>query len=237
MMYLGGKARLAKKLLPMMLPHRLAKQWWVEPFVGGGGMFDKVVGPKLGADIDRYAIEALIAVRDRAHDLPPNNQYFTEEDYRKLRIDDSCWFKGFAGFAYSFGGKWMGGWSRNNDGRDYVAVAYRNAQAQAPKLAGSILLVTDYRSLSLPPCSLIYCDPPYRGTTGYTHKFDHDVFWEWCRSRAEEGHTLFVSEYAAPTDFVSIWNAEYRADMRRGGSRTVETEHLFVWGKTWKDAK
>jgi DNA adenine methylase len=33
---------------------------------------------------------------------------------------------------------------------------------------------------------------------------DHDVFWEWCRNQSKSGHTVFISEYSAPKDFVCI---------------------------------
>ena len=42
MKYMGSKRRIAKYILPIMLEHRAPNQWWVEPFVGGGNMIDKV---------------------------------------------------------------------------------------------------------------------------------------------------------------------------------------------------
>ena len=44
MKYMGSKNRIAKHILPIMLAeaekHNITT--WVEPFVGGGGMIDKV---------------------------------------------------------------------------------------------------------------------------------------------------------------------------------------------------
>ena len=41
---MGSKARIAKHILPIMLDEAEKKgiTKWVEPFVGGGGMIDKV---------------------------------------------------------------------------------------------------------------------------------------------------------------------------------------------------
>jgi DNA adenine methylase len=43
MQYMGNKNRIAKHLLPVMLPYRKPGQWWVEPFVGGGNMIGQAV--------------------------------------------------------------------------------------------------------------------------------------------------------------------------------------------------
>ena len=61
-----------------------------------------------------------------------------------------------------------------------------------------------YENLDFENC-LIYCDPPYQGTTGYkTGTFDHDKFFEWCREQAKK-NIVFVSEYKAPDDFECVW--------------------------------
>ena len=109
MKYMGSKNRIAKYILPIMLAEREPDQWWVEPFVGGGNIIDKVDGKRLGADSNKHAIEALITIRDFSDDLPKDGMEFGEEDYRALRLNSSFPYKGFAGFAYSYGGKWMGG--------------------------------------------------------------------------------------------------------------------------------
>ena len=64
----------------------------------------------------------------------------------------------------------------------------------------------DYRLLSRPDNSIIYCDPPYKDTLGYEKNgknlFDSDFFWGWCDSMANKGHKIFVSEYNIPKN----WN-------------------------------
>ena len=82
---MGSKRRIAKYILPIMLEHRNPDQWWVEPFVGGGNMIDKVDGLRLGSDANKWAIQALLSIRDHADELPKNNREFTEEDYNKLK--------------------------------------------------------------------------------------------------------------------------------------------------------
>ena len=82
----------------------------------------------------------------------------------------------------------------------------------------------DYRELSIPDNSCVYCDPPYKGTKGYTVGFDHDAFWQWCREQTQQ---VYISEYNAPDDFVCVWSKNRRALMSPKG-RNIETERLFV---------
>ena len=225
MKYMGSKNRIAKHILPIMLKYRTPEMTWVEPFVGGANMIDKVDGKRIGADINHYLIDALIAIRDCVLDLPKNNKEFTEDDYTQLRKSDNYKYKGYAGFAFSYGGKWLGGWCRDGLGnRDYVNESYKNALKQSPLLQGVRFVCESYSDLQMPDNSLIYCDPPYDNATKYKDNFDHKTFWQWCREKASEGHTVFVSEYNAPEDFECIWQKEIVSSLTKdtGSKRAVE---------------
>ncbi len=229
MKYMGSKNRIAKDILPIMLKCRSPEMAWVEPFVGGANIIDKVEGTRIGSDINPYLIQALISIRDYVDDLPKNSKEFTENDYRNLKLDDSYKHKGYAGFAFSYGGKWLGGWSRNSSGkRDYVAESYRNAMKQSPNLQGINFRVCSYLELEVPANSLIYCDPPYFGTTSYKNKFDSAKFWDWCRAKKQEGHTVFVSEYTAPDDFQCVWEKEIVSSLTKNTGAKKGVEKLFT---------
>jgi DNA adenine methylase len=225
MKYMGSKNRIAKHILPIMLAERKPDQWWVEPFVGGANLIDKVYGKRIGADINHYLIDALITIRDCVLDLPKNNSEFTEEDYKQLRKSGDYKYKGYAGFAFSYSGKWLGGWRRDRLGkRDYVNESYKNALKQSPLLQGVRLVNESYLDLRIPENSLIYCDPPYEGTTKYKDDFNHDIFWDWCRTQTKSGHTVFISEYNAPEDFECVWQKEIVSSLTKdtGSKRAVE---------------
>ena len=225
---MGSKARIAKEILPIMLKYRKEGQYWVEPFVGGANLVDKVCGKRIGADINSYLIEALIAIRDCAKDLPKNNKEFTEENYKNLRKNDDYKYKGYAGFAFSYGGKWLGGWRRDNENkRDYVLESYTNAEKQSPKLQGVLLLNKSYLDLEIPSSSLIYCDPPYKGTTSYKDQFNHNEFWEWAEQKVKEGHTVFVSEYSAPENWECVWQKEITSSLTKDTGSKKGIEKLF----------
>ena len=50
MRYTGNKSRIAKHILPIILNDRKPNQWFVEPFVGGANITDKVEGFRLASD-------------------------------------------------------------------------------------------------------------------------------------------------------------------------------------------
>lgn len=228
MKYMGSKARIAKHLLPIILKDRKPWQWYVEPFVGGANMIDKVDGNRIGADVNEHLISALVNIRDNLDIIPKSNQEFTEQDYRN-RAKDHIKIKGFAAFAYSYSGKFWGGWRRDKGNRrDYVAESYRNALKQNPLLQGVKLIHSSYSDLEIPDNSIIYCDPPYENTTGYRGKFNHTEFWQWCRDKAKEGHQVFISEYNAPDDFVCLWSKEINSSLTKDTGSKKGVEKLFT---------
>lgn len=230
MQYMGSKSRVAKHILPIMLENRNGRTW-VEPFVGGANMIDKVDGKRIGADNNKQVIDALVMIRDYPKDLPKSNLEYTEKDYNRAKNSDfSNPIDCFAMFTYSFGYKFRGGWSRAKDGKDYVGIAYRVAQKQSPKLKDIDFVHRCYQELEVPDNSLIYCDPPYEGTTKYKGGFDHSEFWEWCRIKAKEGHQVFISEYNAPNDFKEVWSKEsYTNFDSNRKTKDVRVEKLFMY--------
>lgn len=86
----------------------------------------------------------------------------------------------------------------------------------------------DYRDLYLPPGSVVYCDPPYAGTSGYARAaFDHGAFYSWCRAVGRR-RPLFISEYWMPPDFRCV--AEYEARALAGATTNAQTriEKIFT---------
>jgi DNA adenine methylase len=199
---MGGKSRIAKRLLQEMLPHR-GNRAWVEPFVGGGNVIDKVDGRRIGGDLNEYLIALLVAVRDGW--VPPVE--VTREFYHEVKSNKDSYPKylvGFVGFLCSFGGKWFCAYARNNAGRNYAESGSRLLVKQAASFSSVEFVCCGYNVLDLPARSLIYCDPPYAKTARYRDGIGHDVFFDWCRHRASDGHIVFVSEYEAPNDFETV---------------------------------
>ena len=60
MVFMGSKNRIAKELIPIITADLKDNQYYIEPFVGGCNMIDKVKHPlRLGGDINEYLIALL----------------------------------------------------------------------------------------------------------------------------------------------------------------------------------
>ena len=130
-----------------------------------------------------------------------------------------------------------GGYRRSYDkeGRikDEVKGVISNIKKQAPNLKNINFNCLDY-SLCTPynlrRRTLIYCDPPYRDTTKYsgTKHFNYEKFYNWCRTMADAGHIVLISEYNMPEGFECIWEKEIKCMVdRNGNNRTNRVERLW----------
>ena len=82
---------------------------------------------------------------------------------------------------------------------------------------------------------LIYCDPPYAGTSTNCYRdkdFDHMEFWKWATGMSRLNR-IFVSEMSAPEDWKSIWSLSrsWNGDFKHK-ELIKKTEHLFVHEST-----
>lgn len=238
MKYMGSKARISKEILPIILKDRKEEQWYVEPFCGGCNSLDKVVGNRIASDTNKYVISLWKSLQNGW--IPPRRMSKEEYEYIKNNKEDNLALTGWAGVACSYSGKWFGGYAgdypvsrKRKDGTlpNYQDESFNTALKQASLLKNVIFHNLSYKELSIPENSIVYCDPPYEGTTKYKDDFDHVAFWEWVRNKSKEGHTVFVSEYSAPSDFNCVWEKQIKSSLsangKFGGSK-VSTEKLFV---------
>jgi DNA adenine methylase len=230
MKYLGSKNKIAKYILPIMLEYR-GDRTWIEPFVGGANTIDKVYGKRIGNDKNEYVVALLNALKNGW--TPPIE--VSEEFYNEVKQNRENYPKelvGYFGTQLVFGNIWFGSFRRDNTGnRKYDLEAYNNVMKQQPNLKGIEFVCGDYKDLQIPNNSLIYCDPPYKGSRPYIgeNKIIHLEFWEWCREKLNEGHIIFVSEYEAPTDFECIWSKEVVVSGNNiHKEKLTNTEKLFV---------
>lgn len=228
MKYMGSKNRIAKHILPIMLKERKEGQYWVEPFVGGANMIDKVDGLRIGADLNGYLIELLNKMKEKNFEAP----IVDEEKYNDIKNNKEKypkWLVAFAGFQLSYGAMWFGSYRRDKIGkRNYALEAKKNVDKQSENIKNINFYYSSYDELDIPDNSLIYCDPPYENTAKYkaVDSFNHDKFWQWCRNMSKKGHTVFISEYNAPDDFECLWEMELRNGLTKSNKKP--TEKLFT---------
>ena len=230
MKYMGSKNRIAKYLLPIILKDRKAGQWYVEPFVGGANIIDKVDGNRIGSDLNKPLIACLDGLSKGW--LPIKN--VSESFFNEVKADNSLVdlpTLGYIGTQLTFGSIWFSGYRKDKQGsRNYSDEAFRHIEKQAPKLYGIEFKNESYSDLRVPPKSIIYCDPPYKGTAKYkaVEEFDHDKFWQWCRDMSDKGHQVFISEYNAPDDFECLWQKEIQSGLNTNTTKKG-IEKLFKY--------
>lgn len=228
---MGSKNRIAKHILPIILKDRKEGQYYVEPFVGGANMIDKVDGNRIGNDFNKYIIAFCKSLSNGV--LPPEN--ITEEDYKYIKNNKDKFpdeLLGYVGFQLTFGSLWFDTYRRDKTGiRNYSKEAFNNIKKQQPNLIGIDFICGSYDNFYIPLQSIIYCDPPYRNVSGYKggqNDFNHDKFWDWCRKMKKAGHTIFVSEYEAPEDFICIWEMNVNVALNKNIGNKKATEKLFT---------
>lgn len=239
MKYMGSKAKIASSILPFIHSYMWINNidTYIEPFVGGCNMIDKVqCSKKLAYDKNRYLI-ALFKYLQDGGELPEDVSQDQYIDCRShYQLDDGYyedWYIAAVGFLAGFNGRFYDGCYANNgwDGehfRDYYQESKRNILSQMISLQDVQFNVSDYIDLK-PKGALIYADPPYAGTKGYltiTKDFNHPKFWDTMREWSKDNIVL-ISEENAPDDFDVLWEQEVMRTIR-ATDKKLKTEKLFI---------
>lgn len=224
MRYFGGKSRIAKDIVEVLESYRKEGQAYLEPFVGGGWILSLMTGKRYGVDKHPYLIAMYNALKDGWE--PPES--ITKEDYENAKNGQAPdYLMGFIGFGCSFAGKWFGGFANSPD-RNYCKNARNSVMKKMKSMKDVDFLNRDYRELK-PNNLLIYCDPPYQGTTQYglVGNFDSEEFWQTMREWSKNNMVL-ISEYNAPEDFEVVWQQEVITDMNnKDNQKDKRVEKLF----------
>ena len=245
---MGSKSRIAKHIVPIIQKYIDENNItiYLEPFVGGANVIDKVkCREKFGFDKNKYLIALLERVRDgyKLHDEVPKEWY----DQARAEFNNGNivsfedWEVGNIGFLASYNGRWFDGgyakpgYEKTKNGlryRDYYQESKNNILGQASNLKGIKFLSTDYKNsfdvIDSNSGMFIYCDPPYQGTKQYANatKFDYDEFWQTMREWSKD-NIVIISEQNAPDDFKCIWEQEVSRSIK-ATDKSKSTEKLFM---------
>ena len=249
MQYLGGKNRIKKDIAEIInneICRREVKNskansrnnqqlcWGGQCFVSlfcGSCVIESLVNAdiKILNDKHEYLIEMYKGLQN-GYKLPDN---LTQEEYyyiKEHKNNDKA-LTGFVGFGCSFCGKWFGGYASNRVGRNYCLEAKKHTMKLWNGIKNSYFYCLDYKDVPIPESAIIYCDPPYKDTTGYTTSkdFNYEEFWEYMR-KLSKTHKVFISEEQAPADFECIWSKEVKRvlDVNKSNIQS-KTEKLFVY--------
>lgn len=218
MAYLGGKAKGAEFILNILNDKRFDGLPYVEPFVGYAHVLRRVVRK---ASYAAYDANPLVIALHKGIQEGRRYPRVSKSKYDAMRRARCTQFEcAVAAFAYSFSGKEWGGYAPV-DGRGFdnseARKRYYDRLAANETFRRTRFRTSDYRALR-PRGALVYCDPPYAGTTGYSSGVSHDEFWETMREWSKD-NVVLVSEYKAPRDFVCVASARKRSFISRGEER------------------
>ena len=232
----GSKENLADEILPVLMSFMTTYniKTYVEPFVGGANIIDKIQAEKkLGYDIDKYII-ALFKHIQTGGELPDS---ITKEQFNDAKAQYESkgktyedWYIGLLGYLGGNGKKIYGqrklGMTTDEFNDKYLEG--RSELLHQLKFLGDINFETqDYKNLDFKG-ALIYCDPPYSGKVGmngHTKTINYKEFWDKVREWSKD-NVVIVSEEQAPDDFDVIWEQENSSEETDRNKR--KTEKLFI---------
>jgi len=239
--YTGGKYRLGKYISASILDYE--KRYdelhgtgeprpYFEPFVGMGGVMREIPETRIrkGTDLNPDVVGMWSSLQTGW--IPPLE--VTEELYNHVRDEVPMGDprRGIIGFGASYSGYYFS---------KFMPTVYpgsrRNVMKFYPKMASVEFLESkSYENYLDIENHMIYCDPPYAGSTGNTGKksrflnqFDNEKFWEDMRQLCKK-NLVFISEGSAPSDFHQIWEKEVITRMAGKGieKRKTRYERVFV---------
>lgn len=237
---MGSKSRIKKYIIPIIESYIDENtEWYIEPFVGGANVIDKIdFDKKIGCDKHKELIAFLNAVNNNV-EIP---EKISKEHYLEVKqsfknkdnkYDD--YYYGLIGFLGAFRGLFFDSPAcedYNSEGRirnNYIE-SRKNILKQRDNLKNIKFKCIDFLDIptNLKNC-VIYCDPPYRNTSqkGYAdiNIFPYDEFYDWCR-KLSKNNVVLVSEYNMPDDFECIWEKEVSTNLAVN-HRKKDIERLF----------
>ena len=84
MRYSGSKSRIAKHIIPFIMNELHSGDVYIEPFVGGCNMIDKINWEnKYGYDLNKYVISMWSKIKEKQYNIFP--KAVSEEDYNAMK--------------------------------------------------------------------------------------------------------------------------------------------------------
>uniref|UniRef100_A0A6C0F959 site-specific DNA-methyltransferase (adenine-specific) n=1 Tax=viral metagenome TaxID=1070528 RepID=A0A6C0F959_9ZZZZ len=230
MAYVGGKAKGSEHIIEILNNKKYDNLPYLEPFVGYGHILRRVKNKKsyTASDGNPLVVSLLQGIQDKKKKYPN----ISREDYYKLKkkLADNSFKRAIAAFCYSYNGKEWGGYTtisscERRENYPLERKNYYNQLRQNDVFMQTKITHNDYKKLNPKGC-LIYCDPPYAKTTGYSPHFNHHEFWDIMRKWSINNH-VFISEYNAPKDFKCVAKKSKTQSLNGKGAGKVVYEKLF----------
>tara|TARA_B100000073_G_scaffold341657_1_gene343359 strand:- start:246 stop:983 length:738 start_codon:yes stop_codon:yes gene_type:complete len=232
MAYVGGKSKGASHILEILNDPIYNNMDYIEPFVGYAHILRRVLNKKSyrAYDANPLLIALLRGVQNKTLKYPK----ITRKQWVMLKnkTKEISFRRAIAAFTYSFNGvEWSTYTVKSSCGARTNYPAERKRYYDKLRIndvfMNTKIRLLDYTKLK-PKNKLIYCDPPYADTTGYSPYFNHDQFWKTIR-KWSKNNIVFVSEYKAPKDFKCIAKKIKKQSLGGKGAIKSKWEKVFQW--------
>ena len=233
MSYVGGKSLSAGHILAVLNDPIFDNMDYMEPFVGYAHVLRRVIKKRsyTASDNNALLVKLLRGIQN-GRPIP----HISKVEYDILKNEKTISLRrAVAAFTYSFNGKEWGGYTTIYNG----ATGQRRPPEERKRYYEKLRLNNAFQRTSIQHCcytaiqphnKLIYCDPPYAGTTSYGGDFDHYKFWQTMRKWSQD-NVVFVSEYAAPSDFICVASRNKAMSLRGAHRKQMRTENLYMHPK------
>lgn len=237
MQYFGGKAKIAKELSVVLNKYLIGNDKpFIDAFCGSCNVISKIDSGRIRIANDKH--KELIAMwqwlQEKGVDRLPTDVSKELYYYIKTSTTSPDWLKGFVGFGCSFAGKWWGGYGECKRGYNYAKGSANSLARKIIGLNNVTFVCGDYFDIAIPLTpSIIYCDIPYKNTTGYSGgTFNHEAFYQWGNEMKALGHTVLVSEYEMNVDEAMrgniVWRKGSKKDIRDKDDVQQKTVEVLI---------
>lgn len=231
MRYLGGKTRLARRLVDTMIARSgvdPARTTIVDGCCGAGSVSVRMVKAGFRRVVMFDGHPAIVGLWRALFDGWQPPMRVTEDEYKAVKHgprDPSDPMTGFCMTGVTFAGKPWDSYARSSDRASYAAQSARSLLRKIAVLRGrASVRLSRHEVFKTYRGAVHYVDPPYEGTTGY--EITGGDVWATARRWARDGAAaVFVSEYSGPSDAVPVWRG--RGNPGGLGDKAGRVETLF----------
>lgn len=205
---------------------------YIEPFVGGANIIDKVICQnKIGYDNDKYLIALYKHIQfSYCSDIPLEigaEQYIDCKEHFKNK--DNKYKDWYTGIVYYLASSNLSVemFNKNSTCDSMAYVKYREELLEQFKYLQSIeFRFADYREIESAD-SLLYLDPPLFKGVNYdsiTKRFNYIEFWNKAREWSQNNIVL-ISSKQAPDDFIEVWRDDIDCNSKNLEKLYIHTKY------------
>lgn len=230
--YHGGKSRHSKAIYSAIMKDLNGKEikGLVEPFCGGLNVTKEFINYKCYCfDSNEELIYMYSFIKDNGL---PEMPIITKERHKELLVQEEYSFEGaFSNFFCTYMCKYRDSFASNDTKEKWHNQRYRSIEKSLSTIKAANFKCCKFTEIEKfidinSGGYIIYCDPPYAGTTNYKNNdFNSDEFWTLVEKWSSFGNYVYVSELQCPIESEVIYEKSLNVGMSRNKNKM--TDKLF----------